>query len=474
MSFIFGKAIQSAYAADVVSPFDVNQSSISVSDSSPTESDTITYTVTLKRANGTTITDTTPAPTVTTNNGTLGTVTRNSNGSWSFTHRRTSSGTSTVTVTYDGVNFPNQSITYQAYAFDVNRSSISVSDSSPTESSTVTYTVTVRDTNNDIITTSSPAPTVTTNNGTLGTVTRNSNGTWSFTHRRTSAGTSTVYVKYNNISFPNQSITYQAYAFDVNRSSISKSTSSPTAGDTVTYTVYVRDTNNDLITTSSPKPTVTTNNGTLGSVTRNSDGTWRFTHRRTSSGTSSIYVKYNNISFPTQSITYQANISTGLSPSLWSGSGNKGSNWQYQNVNVSAYMNKNVKIVIWYQAGTYSLSDFQIDNISGAGANYSFDSSPQSWERTGNQNSSYNSGYWVTGWSDSAWGQWNRRSNGTPSGGTGVSSGTFLYYEASGNYNNSSWIRSPQFRITGNTITVKYGAYGANMGQWKFYLDVIS
>ena len=71
-------------AADAYSapPFDVNQSSVSVSSNSPKEGDTITYTVVLRNAQGNTIDTATPAITVSASGGTASTPAYSGNGAW--------------------------------------------------------------------------------------------------------------------------------------------------------------------------------------------------------------------------------------------------------------------------------------------------------------------------------------------------------------------------------------------------------
>ena len=91
--------------------------------------------------------------------------------------------------------------------------------------------------------------------------------------------------------------------------------------------------------------------------------------------------------------------------------------------------------------------------------------------RTTNQ--AYNhSSTWITVTSStSPTGRWHRDSYSTPSGGTGVSVASHIYYEGSSSgYYKDVYLRSPEFTFTTNTIKLKMYGYGSNMG--TMYLGI--
>ncbi len=97
---------------------------------------------------------------------------------------------------------------YSELPVDVNQSSVSVDDNSPKEGDTITYTVILRNAQGNTIDTATPAITVSTNNGSVSTPSYQGNGAWTFTHSRSSTGTSTITIGYDGTNFPTESITY--------------------------------------------------------------------------------------------------------------------------------------------------------------------------------------------------------------------------------------------------------------------------
>lgn len=123
--------------------------------------------------------------------------------------------------------------------------------------------------------------------------------------------------------------------FDVTKSTVSVSNSSPTEGDTVTYTVTVRRGNGETINTNTPALTASTNNGSISTPSYQGNGVWTFTHSRSSIGTSNITIGYDGTNFPTESITYESNIQPILRTS--SLHGHWDATLRYSNSNWPAY-----------------------------------------------------------------------------------------------------------------------------------------
>lgn len=178
-------------------------------------------------------------------------------------------------------------------------------------------------------------------------------------------------------------------------------------------------------------------------------------------------------------------------------------------INVNAFKGKTVRAVFHYVSGTNFRGDFQLDNIAMPWYGNFFGSGNQ-WQimNTGFGGSSFNAGQlnpdftsngnWETNTNNSsshstttfgsigtytgAYGRWVGRSNGTPSGSTGLTSSPFsgmhVYTETSSNGsgypNKNFWLRSPEWtHITsqsGNALfTFTYGAYGSDIGTMRVY-----
>ena len=268
-----------------------------------------------------------------------------------------------------------------------------------------------------------------------------------------------------------------ARTFSLADSSVSVSNSSPEPNNTVTYTVTLKSILDFPLTGASPAPQVTASSGTLGTPVYQGLGEWTFTHTQNTSGTANINISYKGESFPTESLTYVQAWTPGLTPALWIDGGNKGNSWQNKQIDVSAYIGRTARIAFYYLGGNGYQSDYQVDTVQAYnGISWSFNSSPENWQRSTNYTTNYNSVNWSSSFGDSSQKQWNRRSSSTSSGGTGVTSGTWLYYEGTGGHSSNThktWIRSPQWTITYGSILWRYGAYGGNMGSWKFYLDLV-
>lgn len=180
------------------------------------------------------------------------------------------------------------------------------------------------------------------------------------------------------------------------------------------------------------------------------------------------------------------------------------------NINVNAFKGKDVRAVFHYVSGSNYTGDFQLDNImmpwygsmflgmtptwtsmnTGFGGN-TFSAmqlnpdftSNGNWETNTNNSSSYTTTtFGSIGTSTSAYGRWVGRSNGTPSGSTGLTSAPFsgmhVYAETSvsgsGYPSKNFWLRSPEWTHisteSGNALfSFTYGAYGSTVGTMRVY-----
>jgi adhesin/invasin len=146
---------------------------------------------------------------------------------------------------------------------------------------TSTITVQLKDANSNNLTTGGDTVTLATNLGSLGSVTDNSNGTYTATLTSvTTTGTATITGSVNggNIT-DNEDVTFTAGPADGATSLITAVPTGIVADgiSTSTITVQLKDASSNLLTSGGDTVTLATDLGTLGSVTDNSDGTYTAT-----------------------------------------------------------------------------------------------------------------------------------------------------------------------------------------------------
>lgn len=180
--------------------------------------------------------------------------------------------------------------------------------------------------------------------------------------------------------------------------------------------------------------------------------------------------------------------------------------WQTVSIDVTAYKGKTVRFIFHYVSGTSYTGDIQIDQVSfptyfmfgntamWAGTTNTFGSSSftsissgtggGNWQTTTSDTSSYIGASFGTVTTTTSALRWNGRSGGTPSSGTGLSSGYggsgfYVYAEtsSSGYSNKNFWLRSGTHAIGNQTGTpyfgFRLGRYGATIGTLKVYVEEI-
>ena len=186
----------------------------------------------------------------------------------------------------------------------------------------------------------------------------------------------------------------------------------------------------------------------------------------------------STMQFPKTQISY----SVGFSSSLDTVSGQNGS-WSQRTIDISTYAQATVRLVFHYTNGDNDFTgDLQLDEIALDGTTYSFESTSDNFETSGNDESTYGSVSWISVATNTTEGRWNRDSGGTPSSNTGLSSASdgsfYLYAETSSPANTNGynfWLRSPQVtRSSSPTLTYYEARSGASIGTLNVYLDVIS
>ena len=184
--------------------------------------------------------------------------------------------------------------------------------------------------------------------------------------------------------------------------------------------------------------------------------------------------------------------------------------WQGVSINVSTLKGMTVRFIFHYVSGTSYTGDLQIDSVGfpkyytyadtgGYFQGWAANTSSFGTSSFTNVSSASNGGYWQTTTTDTSsyvgasWStvtvgttalRWNGRTGGTPSSGTGLSSGVggsgyYVYAETSnpGYSNKNFWLRSGTHTITSQSGTPYFsfqlGRYGATIGTLKVYVEKI-
>lgn len=169
------------------------------------------------------------------------------------------------------------------------------------------------------------------------------------------------------------------------------------------------------------------------------------------------------------------------------------STWTQRTANISSYIGNTARLVILYQSGTSFTGDVQFDDFNVGGNTFTDFSSSQGFQtNNASDNSKVVSGlldnlqteyngvtFQAVGTSTTSYGKFVRDGGGTPSSGTGNTSGNtgsfYLYAETSSNgSNNDFWLRSPEVTINNGTLSFYSAQNGATCGPFYAYLDITS
>ena len=241
-----------------------------------------TITVQLKDNVGNNITASGGTVVVTTTAGTISAVTDNANGTYTATLTSTTVGTATLGFTINGTAATGSATVTFIAVPDLVKSTISTSSTQieADGSTTATITVHLKDAANQNITTSGGTVIVTTDLGSISTVTNNNNGTYTATlNSSTTVGTATLGFSINGTLATGTTTVNFIVPADRANSSISTSSTQIEADGTTTATITVqlKDAANQNITTSGRTVVVNTTLGTISSVTYNTNGTYTAT-----------------------------------------------------------------------------------------------------------------------------------------------------------------------------------------------------
>ncbi len=243
--------------------------------------------------------------------GTLGSVTDHANGTYTATlTSATTAGTATVSGTLNGVGNPitdTAAVVFSAGAAVVGTTTISAASSPITADGVTTSQITVQteDVHGNPLAIGGDTVVLSTNLGTIGSVTDHANGTYTATlTSATTAGTATVTGTLNGVGNPitdTAAVVFTAGAAAAATTTISAA-SSPITADGVTtslITVQTEDVHGNALAVGGATVTLATTLGTLGSVTDHANGTYTATlTSATTAGTATISGTLNGVGNP--------------------------------------------------------------------------------------------------------------------------------------------------------------------------------
>ena len=246
---------------------------------------TSTVIVQLKDANGNNLTSGGDTVGLATTLGSLGSVTDNSDGSYTATlTSTTSTGTATVTGTVNAAAITdNATVDFIPGPADATQSTITAAPTSILANGVTTSTITVqlKDANGNDLTSGGDTVGLATTLGSLGSVTDNSDGTYTATlTSATSTGNATVTGTVNAAAISdNATVDFTPGPADATQSTITAAPTSIVANGVTTsiITVQLKDANGNNLASGGDTVGLATTLGSLGSVTDNSDGTYTAT-----------------------------------------------------------------------------------------------------------------------------------------------------------------------------------------------------
>jgi len=170
------------------------------------------------------------------------------------------------------------------------------------------------------------------------------------------------------------------------------------------------------------------------------------------------------------------------------------STWTQRTADISQYIGHTARLIILYQSGSSFRGDIQLDDFNIGGNTFDPETGTHDFQvQTTADNSQlsdvndiysdYNAVSWTALTTDSLthestdYGKFFRDSGGTPSGGTGNTSGntgSFYYFveTTSTGSNNDVWLRSPEVTITNGTLEFYTAQNGSNSGPIYAYLEL--
>jgi hypothetical protein len=303
---IGGSAVTSALpiVTVIAGPASVAQSVVTRSAASAVSGSTVTLNLIAKDSGGNPLTS--GGLTVTfslsgsgTSSGSIGSVTDNGNGTYTATLTATTAGTAkavAATIGGSSVTSALPTFTVTPGALSLAQSSVTRSSASVPSGSTATFTLTARDAASNQLSTGGLSVVFSltggTSAGSIGSVTDNSNGTYTAVFTGVTAGTPSAInatIGGSAVTGTAPSITVVPGTLSLSQSSVTRSAVNVMAGSGVTLTLIGRDAAGNPQVSGGATVTFSysggTSTGTIGAVTDNGDGTYAATFTGVAAGT---------------------------------------------------------------------------------------------------------------------------------------------------------------------------------------------
>src|SRR5690606_36949515 len=259
--------------------------------------ETALITVQLKDAKHNNLTVGGPTVTLTADDGRELTVTDVGNGTYTASFSSTTAGTVTITGKVDGEQLASfVEVEVLPGPADAVQSTVETSASSITTDEFATMTATVRDTHGNPRYPGGDAVGLTTTHGTLSEVTDNGDGTYSANLSATTPGTATIAGSVNGVAMTDTVvIDVSVGAANATTSTMETSQTSMTPDDSATITVRLKDSHGNFLPTADDNVELSTDPGSLSSVTDEGNGTYTATFTAETPGTATITGTVNGV-----------------------------------------------------------------------------------------------------------------------------------------------------------------------------------
>ncbi len=248
-----------------------------------------------------------------TSGGTVGSAVLNANGTYTASFTSTTAGSDTITTTINSqtVTSTAPTITVTPAAFSLSQSLVAAPPSSFVAGGSSTITLTPKDTFGNLlptgITTVAFSLAAGSSGGTVGSVTHNTNGTYTASLTSTTAGSDTIITSIDSqtVTSTAPTITVTPAAFNLSQSLVAAAPTSFVAGGSSTITLTPKDQYGNLlptgITTVAFSLATGSSGGTVSSATLNTNGTYTAGFTSTTAGSDTITTTING-----QSVTSTA------------------------------------------------------------------------------------------------------------------------------------------------------------------------
>src|SRR5690606_4330509 len=259
--------------------------------------DSATITVRLKDSHGNSLTAGGDDVELFADYGSLSSVTDEGNGTYTATFTAETPGTATITGTVNGVSMTDTVvINVSVGAANATTSTMETSQTSMTTDDSATITVRLKDSHGNFLTTGDDNVELSTDHGSLSSVTDEGNGTYTATFTAETPGTATITGTVNGDDMSAfVEVVVSVGAASPTTSTMEADKASITTDDTASISVRLKDAYDNPLTTGGDVVLLHTGYGTLTEVKDNGDGTYSATFSATAPGRATITGSVNGV-----------------------------------------------------------------------------------------------------------------------------------------------------------------------------------